>query len=63
MYYNHAEITTLFICLFIPRFASSNPAECDVFLRAIEIRGMTFFEREVKPSAHVLTFYGMLKIL
>jgi hypothetical protein len=33
-----------------PRFAVSNPAESDGFLRAIKIRSRTSFGEEVKPS-------------
>jgi hypothetical protein len=43
-----------------PRFAGSNPAEDDEFLRAIKIRSITSFGVEVKPT-HVARFYGMLK--
>jgi hypothetical protein len=34
-----------------PRFAGSNPAQCDGFLRAIKIPSMPSFGGEVKPSA------------
>jgi hypothetical protein len=34
-----------------PRFAGSNPAEDDGFLRVIKIRSTTSFGGEVKPSA------------
>jgi hypothetical protein len=33
-----------------------------VFLRAIKIRSTSSFGGEVKPSVHVVRFYGMLKI-
>jgi hypothetical protein len=33
-----------------PRFAGSNPAENDGFLRAIKVRSMTSFGGEVKPA-------------
>jgi hypothetical protein len=33
-----------------PRFAGSHPAEVDGFLKAIKVRSMTSFKREVKPS-------------
>jgi hypothetical protein len=33
------------------RFADSNPAEDDGFLKAIKIRSTTSFEHEVKPLA------------
>jgi hypothetical protein len=45
----------------VPRFAGSNP-ESDGFLRAIKIRSTTSFRGEVKPSPHVVRFYGTLKI-
>jgi hypothetical protein len=44
-----------------PRFAGSNPAEDDEYLRAIKIRSVTSFGVEVKPLTHVARFYGMLK--
>jgi hypothetical protein len=44
-----------------PRFAGSNPAENDGFLRAIKIRKTSSFGGEAKPSFHVVRFYGMLK--
>jgi hypothetical protein len=44
------------------RFAASNPAEDDGFLRAIQIRSEPSFGGEVMPSAHVVRFYGVLKI-
>jgi hypothetical protein len=34
-----------------PRFAGSNPADHDGFLRVIKIRNTTYFEGEVKLSA------------
>jgi hypothetical protein len=34
-----------------PRFAGSNPAQNDGFLRVVKIRSMTSFGREVKPAA------------
>jgi hypothetical protein len=34
----------------------------DVFLRAIQIRSTPSFGWEVKSEAHVVRFYGMLKI-
>jgi hypothetical protein len=37
-----------------PKFVVSNPAEDDGFLRAINIRSMTSFGREVKLSCKVL---------
>jgi hypothetical protein len=43
-----------------PRNAGSNPAE-DGFLRAIKIRSTTSFGGEVRPSPHVVRFYGMLQ--
>jgi hypothetical protein len=33
-----------------PRFAGSNPAEDDGFLKAMKIRGTTYFAQEVKPE-------------
>jgi hypothetical protein len=44
-----------------PVFAGSNPDEYDGFLRVIRIRGTTFFGRDVKPSVHVVRFYGVLR--
>jgi hypothetical protein len=41
------------------RFAGSNTAEADEFLRAIKIRSTTFFAGEVEPSVAML-FYGTL---
>jgi hypothetical protein len=41
--------------------AGSNPVKDDGFLRAIKIRSTTSFGGEVKPTAHVERFYGMLK--
>jgi hypothetical protein len=39
------------VCLKLdPKFASSNPAEDDAFLRAIKIRSTTSFGEEMKPS-------------
>jgi hypothetical protein len=37
-----------------PRFAGSNPAEDDGFLRAIRIHSKPYFRGEVKPSAPCL---------
>jgi hypothetical protein len=45
-----------------PRFVGSKQAESSGFLKAIKINGMTSFREEVKLSAHVIRFYGMLKI-
>jgi hypothetical protein len=44
-----------------PRFAGSYPAEDDGFLRMIKICSTPFFGREVRLSARVVRFYGMLK--
>jgi hypothetical protein len=44
-----------------PRFAGSNPTKDNGFLRAIKIHSIPFFRGEVKPSAHVVRLYGMLK--
>jgi hypothetical protein len=44
------------------RFAVSNPAEDDGFLRAIKIRSSTSSGAEVKPLASCRKVYGMLKI-
>jgi hypothetical protein len=44
-----------------PRFAGSNPAEGDRFLRVIKICSTPSFRRETDPSAHIVRFYGMLK--
>jgi hypothetical protein len=41
----------------------SYPAEDDGFLKAIKVRGTTSFGGEAKPSARVVRFYDMLKIL
>jgi hypothetical protein len=47
-------------CLLLgQRFAGSNLAEDDGFLR--EIRNMTSFRGEVKPSAPCRNIYGILK--
>jgi hypothetical protein len=43
-----------------PRFASSNLAEDDGFLR-VKINTMTSFRGEVKPLSDVIRFYSMLK--
>jgi hypothetical protein len=44
-------------CLLLdPRFAGSNPAEDDGFLRAIKIRSTTSFGGKVKPSAQGTVF-------
>jgi hypothetical protein len=43
-----------------PRNAGSNPAE-DGFLRAIKISSTTSFGGEVRPSPHVVRFYGTLE--
>jgi hypothetical protein len=51
------------ICLpLVQRFSGLNLAENDGFLRPIVIRSTTYFGREVEPLAHVVRFYGMLKI-
>jgi hypothetical protein len=49
-----------------PRFTDSNPAEGDGFLMAIQVRNMTSFRGEVKPSVpcdnilrHVKDSYSM----
>jgi hypothetical protein len=39
----------------------SNLAKDNGFLKAIKICSMTSFKGEVKPSTHVVRFYGMLK--
>jgi hypothetical protein len=44
-----------------PRFAGSKPVKGDGFLEAIKIHSMPMFGGEVKPSAHVVRVYGMLK--
>jgi hypothetical protein len=41
------------------RFAGSNTAEADEFLRAIKIHSTTFFGGELEPSVAML-FYGTL---
>jgi hypothetical protein len=49
------------LCLTLDaRFADSNPAEDDGFLRVIKILSTTSFGWEVKPWSHVIKFYGML---
>jgi hypothetical protein len=44
-----------------PRFAGSNLAEDDGFLRAIKVRSTTPFGGEVKPSVSYRKVYGVLK--
>jgi hypothetical protein len=44
------------------RFADSDPAEDDGFLRAIKVLSTTSFGGEAKPSTHMVRFYGMLNI-
>jgi cyanate lyase len=45
-----------------PRFAGSNLAEDDEFLKEIKIGSTTSFGEEVKPSVpFIVRFYGMLK--
>jgi hypothetical protein len=39
----------------------SNLAKDNGFLKAIKICSMTSFKGQVKPSTHVVRFYGMLK--
>jgi hypothetical protein len=43
-------------------FEGSNPAEDDVFLKAIKILSTAFFGGGVQPSAHVVRLYVTLKI-
>jgi hypothetical protein len=45
-----------------PRFEGSDTIEDDGFLKTIEIHSTTALGGGVKPSAHVVKFYGMLKI-
>jgi hypothetical protein len=46
-----------------PRFAGSNPAEDDGFLRVIKIRSMTSFGGEVKPSVACRRFTACKRTL
>jgi hypothetical protein len=46
-----------------PRFAGSNPAEDDGFLRVIKIRSMTSFGGEVKPSVPCRRFTACKRTL
>jgi hypothetical protein len=43
------------------KFAGSNSVKGDEFLRNIKISSTTSFGREIKPSVHVVSFYGILK--
>jgi hypothetical protein len=44
-----------------PRIEGPNPVQGDGFLRMIKIRSTPSFVGEVKPSAHAVRVYGMLK--
>jgi hypothetical protein len=46
-----------------PKGYGFKPGRGHEFLRAIQIRSTTSFGWEVKPEAHVVRFYGMLKNL
>jgi hypothetical protein len=46
-----------------PRFAGSNPAEDDGFLRVIKIRSTTSFGGEVKPSVPCRRFTACKRTL
>jgi hypothetical protein len=45
-----------------PRFAGSNTAENDGFLRAINFLSATSFEGEMSCRSYVVTFYSKLKL-
>jgi hypothetical protein len=45
-----------------PKFAGSNPAEDDGFIRAIQSVALTSFGGEVKPAVPRSKIYGILKI-
>jgi hypothetical protein len=52
------------VCLPLdPRFAGSNPAEGDGFLRVIKIRSTTSFKGEVKPSVPGYRFMACKRTL
>jgi hypothetical protein len=44
-----------------PKVREFKSCRRDGFLKAIRIRSTSFFGGEVKPSPHVVIFYGMLK--